>query len=151
LISSDDEAATYLVAKAKLAEIEDTIYLEIYASQVKAKTEEQVRQIVSKIYQRLQDWLADSGIDIEDMENTVTQISASKIELSIALFSTQLLLIWPFQEHPDAMFQRIEVAKRCMRLLLRLWRSTSEPGHYVALPRSALSIFYPPSRRTDQK
>jgi len=75
-----------LVTKAKLAEIEDAIYLDIYSSQVKAKTEEQVRQTVSKIHQRLQDWLADSGINIEDVENAATQISASKIELSIASF-----------------------------------------------------------------
>jgi Fungal specific transcription factor domain len=137
--SPDADAATFLIAKAKLAEIEETVYLEIYSNRSEAaKTEEQVRQIVSQISQTLQDWLADSGIDIEDVENgVITQSSASKIELSIAFFSMQLLLIWPFQEHPDAMFQRrIEVARRCMKLFLCLWRSTSElAGHCVSFPR----------------
>ena len=135
LISANNEAASYLVAKAKLAEIEETVYLEIYSNQAEAKPEDQARQAVYSIYQGLQDWLANSGIIIEDVENDVTGLSILKIELSIAFFSAQLLLIWPFQGHSGAIFQHKEVAKRCMRLLLRLWRSTSEPGRYVTFPR----------------
>ncbi len=133
LISPNDEAASYLVAKAKLAEIEETVYLEIYSNQAGAKTEDQTRQVVCDIYQRLQNWLADSGIIIEDVENDVTGLSVLKIEPSIAFFSAQLLLIWPFQGYSDAIFQHKEVAKSCMGLLLRLWRSTSELGRYVTL------------------
>lgn len=53
--------------KAKLAGIIETIYLEIYSNQAKAKTEDQARRIVSNLYRKPQDWLADSDIDIEDV------------------------------------------------------------------------------------
>lgn len=139
LISSDDSAVAHLVARTGLATIEETIYLEIYANQVKARTEDQARQLVSKIMRRLQDWLADSAISLDEVENA-TECSAWKIELAIGFYCAQLLLVWPYKDHPDVIFQRrAEVAKRCMRLILRLWCSVSEEGHHIGLPRLALS------------
>ena len=95
--------------KARLAEIEETIYLEICSNQAKAKTEDQARQIVSNLYWRLQDWLADSDIDIEGVENggVYSNFCFEDRAFCCSLFSTKLLLIWPFHEHHDAMFQRI--------------------------------------------
>ena len=54
-IPPGDSAITHLVARADLAAIEETIYLEIYANQVKPKIEDQVRQLVTKLLRRLQD------------------------------------------------------------------------------------------------
>lgn len=135
LMSPDDSTTALLVAKAELATIEETIYLGIYASQVKARTEDQVRQLVSRVSRRLENWLANSGTDLNEVENGL-ESSPSKVELAIDFLCAQLLLLWPYKEHPDIMFQqRTEIAQRCMRLLLRLWSSASDQGHRVALPR----------------
>ena len=140
LMSSDDSTTANLVAKAELAKIEESIYLELYASQVKARTEDQVRQLASRISQRLQGWLADSGIGLDEVENG-PKSSASKVELVIRFLCAQLLFIWPYKGHPDVVFQQSQdVAKRCMRLLLRLWHSPSDPGHHTAFPLSVLTV-----------
>lgn len=139
LISPDDSAVARLVARTGLARIEETIYLEMYANQVQARTEDQVRQLGSRILRRLQDWLVDSAIDLDEVEN-VPECSAWKIELAIDFYCAQLLLIWPYQDHPDVIFQqRTDVSKRCMRLMLRLWCSVSDEGYHIGLPRLALS------------
>lgn len=130
-----DEAATYLVAKAKMARIEEQIYWEIYSSQSRTKTEDQISQIVSMLDLRLQDWSAESGVDLEDSKDCDTFLFCSRIELSIAFYSTRILLIWPFDMHPDVNWHPIDDARKCMRLLLRLWSATSELGHYATLAR----------------
>ena len=110
-IPPGDSAITHLVARADLAAIEETIYLEIYANQVKPKTEDQVRQLVTKLLRRLQDWLADSVVDLDDVENG-SDSSAWKIELAIHFFCAQLLPVWSYKDHPDVMFQRrVDVAR----------------------------------------
>jgi hypothetical protein len=135
LDSSNDEAARYLVIKATLAEIEENSFIQIYSSQASGKTEDQIRESIFDIYHRLQCWSAELKLDAEEVANNVNETSVLEIELSFAFFSIQLLLLWPFQESSDASFQRTEVARRCIRLLLRLWRSASEPRHLVALAR----------------
>ena len=138
-IPPGDSAITHLVARADLAAIEETIYLEIYANQVKPKIEDQVRQLVTKLLRRLQDWLADSTVDLGYVENG-SDSSAWKIELAIHFFCAQLLPVWSYKDHPDVMFQRrVDVARRCTRLLLRLWSSTPDEGLHAALPRLVLS------------
>jgi len=140
LMSSDDSTTANLVAKAELAKIEETIYLELYASQVKPRTEDQVRRLASRISQRLQGWLADFGIDLDEVES-VPESSASKVELAIGFLCAQLLFIWPFKGHPDAIFRQSQkIAKRCMRLLLRLWHSPLDSGYHTVFPLSVLAF-----------
>ncbi|KAI0889326.1 fungal-specific transcription factor domain-containing protein [Annulohypoxylon maeteangense] len=137
----DDKAMNDLVSKTKLAEIEEEIYLEIYARRAPARTEDQVRMMISKFNKKLQDWLVESSKD-QEADSTASLEPIPKIELSIGFACTQLLYMWPFKEHPDATSQRIEVSRRCMRLLLRLWDSTVEIGHQGILPRIVAS--HPP-------
>lgn len=137
----DDRAMGSLVAKAKLAEIQETIYLEIYARRAPSRTDDQVQLLISNFNQRLQDWLINSGFDLEDMDCVSSPSSALSLEMSIGFANTQLLYMWPYREHTDVIVQRTEVARRCMRLVLRLWRSAVELGHQAVFPRLALPNF----------
>ncbi|KAI1099373.1 fungal-specific transcription factor domain-containing protein [Jackrogersella minutella] len=131
-----------LIAKAKLAEIQEAIYRDVYARGAPARTEEQVRLLIFSLSQRLQDWLNESGIDLEDTYNTDLSSSISGIELSIGFTCTQLLHMWPFRQHPDVNSQTVEISRRCIKQFLRLWRSSTELGHQGILPRIVAS--YPP-------
>lgn len=140
LLSSDDSTTAYLVATAELAKIEETIYLEVYASQAKARTKEQVCRFAAGILSRLQGWLSDSGIELDEVQQA-PESPATKVELAIRFLCVQLLLIWPYKSHPDVIFQRSqEIAKMCMRLLIRLWHSPPDQGNHAVFPLSVLSI-----------
>ena len=120
--------------------IEETIYVEMYANQVKPKTESQVRQLVSKVSQRLHQWLVDSGINLEEVESMLDS-PILEVELAFRFFSAQLLLIWPYKSHPDAVFRGgQEIARKCMKLLLRLWES-SDQRNFAALPWLVHALF----------
>ncbi|KAI1460403.1 fungal-specific transcription factor domain-containing protein [Annulohypoxylon moriforme] len=139
--SLDGKTMSYLIAKTKLAEIQEEIYLDIYARRAPARTEDQVRLVISKFNQKIRDWRVEFDEDQEDANN-ITPESNSKIELSIGSACTQLLYMWPFREHPDAISQRVEISRKCIRLLLRLWSSSVEMGHQGILPRTVAS--HPP-------
>ncbi|KAK2743553.1 hypothetical protein FQN57_004851 [Myotisia sp. PD_48] len=112
LMASDDRDTAYLAAKAELAKIEEVIHLEIYASHAKARTEDEVRRFVSHIMHNLQAWLTNSGIDLDEVEDINKNSSAAEVELGISFLSAQLLLIWPYRNHPDVIFQQsLEVAR----------------------------------------
>ncbi|OTA56525.1 hypothetical protein K449DRAFT_375707 [Hypoxylon sp. EC38] len=140
--SHDDTIMNDLAARVKLAEVQEEIYLDIYACRTPTKTEEQVRLQISQLNQKLQDWIIDSGIDIDDMGSAAPSGSISKIDLSIRFACTKLLYMWPFREHPDVMFQRIEVSRKCMKLMLHLWHSSAELGYQGIFPRIIAS--HPP-------
>ncbi|KAI0172148.1 hypothetical protein GGR52DRAFT_549200 [Hypoxylon sp. FL1284] len=131
----EDRTMNDLIAKAKLAEIQETIYLEIYSCRAPSRTASQVPPLLYKLDQRLQDWLESSRADGADASP-----SLSKIELSIAFASTQLLYMRPFKEHPDVALQITEVARGAMKLLLSLWRSPAK--HRGTFPHIIAS--YPP-------
>ena len=140
LKSPDDIITSYLVAKAELATIEESIYLGIYAIQAKARTEGQIRQFVTTTLSKLQSWLTDSRIDLNDIQEA-PESSPRKVQLAISFLCAKLLLVWPTKRHPDALFQQSqEVARTCMRLLLRLWRSPPNRGHDPVFPLLVLSI-----------
>ena len=140
-ISSRDDVMTNLVAKVELAKIEETIYCEMYASQATPISEDQVRQIVSVTIRRLENWLADSKINLDEMEKD-SESTAPGIEMAVAFLCAQLLLLWPFEAHVDLEFgQSQEIAKKCMRLLLLLWRSAPDQERYANLPQSVLINF----------
>lgn len=131
----EDESTRSLVIKLKLAEVEEDIFSQVYSSQASLKTEDQIRKSIFELYHRLQAWSIESNVGTEQAANNGNEASAVNIELSFAFISTQLLLLWPFQESSDSSFQRTEMSKRCMLSLLGLWRSASEPRHLVALAR----------------
>ncbi|KAI1761560.1 fungal-specific transcription factor domain-containing protein [Hypoxylon sp. FL1150] len=137
--SYDDTVLGDLIAKAKLAEIQETIYLEIYARRAPSRTADQARLLISKIDQKLQDWLVSSGGDSANMTDDTT---SSSIGLSIGFACTQLLYMQPFKEHPEIAHEIKDVARRTMKLLLRAWHSAAEPEHQGAFPRIIAS--YPP-------
>ena len=140
LMSSEDSITSYLVAKAELATIEESIYLETYAIQAKAKTEEQIRQFATTTLSKLQGWLTDAGIDLNEIQKA-PESSASKVQLAINFLCAKLLLVWPNKRHPDVLFQQSqEVARICMRLLLCLWRSSPDQEHHPIFPLLVLSI-----------
>ncbi|KAI0900049.1 fungal-specific transcription factor domain-containing protein [Annulohypoxylon nitens] len=130
------------IAKAKLAEIQEEIYLEIYTLRAPARTENQARLIMSQYNQKLQDWLVESSKDQEDPSSVADLRPMLKVELTVGCACTQLLYVWPWREHPDAMAQRVEISRRCMKLMLRLWSCSAELGHQGILPRVIAS--YPP-------
>lgn len=139
IISPDDSAMNRLVVRTRLAAIKETIYHEMYACQVKPKNEDEVRQKATELLLRLQDWLASSAVDLSEVESG-SDSSAWKIELAIQFLCAQLLLIWPYRDHPDVMFRRrADLSRSCMRLLLRLWNSTSDEGVQAQFPRLVLS------------
>ncbi|KAE8551010.1 hypothetical protein EYB25_007242 [Talaromyces marneffei] len=141
LMAFGDSIASHLAAKAELAKIEETIYLEVYASQVQVKTAEQVRRIATTILSRLQAWLTDVEINLDEIQKDL-EISAPKVELAIRFLCTQPFLIWPYKCHPDATtFQRSpEIAKICMKLLLRLWHSLPDQGNHAFFPLFLASL-----------
>ncbi|GIK04030.1 hypothetical protein Aspvir_008105 [Aspergillus viridinutans] len=111
LVPSENGIPSCLAAKAEMARIEETVYLEIYAVHVQARDEEQVREFAATILSRLQDCLTESGVDLDKIQKSF-EGSASNLQLAIRYLSVQLLLIWPHKHHPDPMFQRApEVAR----------------------------------------
>ncbi|KAF5023549.1 hypothetical protein F66182_4416 [Fusarium sp. NRRL 66182] len=131
----DGDTTTHLLAKTELATIKETIYLEEYSHQVKARTSDQVRHVVASISQRLGDWLAKWHIDLDELENNLEQ-SPWKARLAIDFLCVQLLLLWPYKDHIDVLFrQQIDVARRCMRFMLCLWRSTHGLGDLAGIMR----------------
>ncbi|EFE31631.1 C6 transcription factor, putative [Trichophyton benhamiae CBS 112371] len=136
LTPSERNVVSCLVAKTEMAKIEETVYLEVYANQVKAKNEDQVREFATTILSRLQSWLADSGIDFDKIQN-FPKSSAPNLQLAIRYLCVQLLLIWPHKKHPDGIFQRgQEVAKMCMKYLICLWNSPPDQGNHAIFPLS---------------
>jgi hypothetical protein len=131
---SDASHAASLVAKAELAKIEETIYLEIYANQVKPKNEDGIRGFATMTLSRLQVWLSNSGIDFDIVE-TLPETSSDKLQLAIRYLNVQLLLIWPHRNHPDTIFQQSqEIARMCMKLVLSLWNSLSDKNMHAVFP-----------------
>ncbi|KID84202.1 Transcription factor, fungi [Metarhizium guizhouense ARSEF 977] len=138
LAPDDDGTMAYLFARTELAVIEEMIYSRVYSNQVEVRTEDQVRQIAAKISQRLQDWLVSWRIHLNEVESHQKQ-AVWKAKLAVDFLCVQLLLIWPYKDHPDALFQQqTHIARRCMRLFLHLWQSTQERGHHVAIARSVV-------------
>ncbi|GFF34800.1 hypothetical protein IFM58399_03997 [Aspergillus lentulus] len=128
LAPSENGIPSCLVAKAEMARIEETVYLEIYAVHVQARDEDQVRGFAASVLSRLQVCLTESGVDLDKIQKSL-EGSASNLQLAIRYLSVQLLLIWPHKHHPDPMFQRApEVARMCLKLLLRLWHSPPDQG-----------------------
>ncbi|KAE8131094.1 putative fungal-specific transcription factor [Aspergillus pseudotamarii] len=128
LLPSENGIPSGLVAKADMARIEETVYLEIYAVHVQGRSEDQVREFAATISSRLQECLTESGVDMEKIQKS-SEGSAPHLQLAIRYLSVQLLLIWPHKHHPDPMFQRaLEVARMCLKLLLRLWHSPPDQG-----------------------
>ncbi|KAG5979867.1 hypothetical protein E4U55_004669 [Claviceps digitariae] len=141
-LTTQDKSFERLTAQTELAGILETIYLDLYSSQVGPRTEDQVRQVVAPIWQRLEDWLAKSVVDLDATKSQ----PGSHPEQAVLLFQTlcaKLLLISPYKEHPDAMFQqRSSIAEMCMRILLALWTSALDPSRHISVPRLVLS--WPP-------
>ncbi|KAG5932551.1 hypothetical protein E4U53_001269 [Claviceps sorghi] len=124
-----------LARQAELAAIQEAIYFQLYATQVKARTEEQVRQVVIPLWQRLENWLAKSDVSLEATTKTQPQSCPTHIALAFQTLSTKLLLISPYREHPDAMFrQRKSIAEKCLKLLLSLWASTRDSVKHTSVP-----------------
>ncbi|KAH1341134.1 hypothetical protein KXW98_008551 [Aspergillus fumigatus] len=128
LVPSENGIPSSLVAKAEMARIEETVYLEIYAVHVQARDENQVRGFAAAIMSKLQVCLTETGVDLDQIQTSLDG-SASNLQLAIRYLSVQLLLIWPHKHHPDPMFQQApEVARMCLKLLLRLWHSPPDQG-----------------------
>ncbi|KAJ9365713.1 transcriptional regulator family: Fungal Specific TF [Paecilomyces variotii] len=139
-VSSEVSLASSLIAKSELARIEETIYLEIYASQVKPKREDEIRAFAAMMLSKLQVWLTNSGIDL-NMIQTPPETSADKLQLTIRYLNVQLLLIWPHKHHPDTIYQRCkEVARMCMKLVLSLWNSPPDEGKHAVFPSFVASL-----------
>lgn len=120
--------------EAELAAIEETVLVDIYAGQVVHRSEDGVRQTVAHIYQRLTDWLAKSGIDA-DLVKRQPESRPAQAALLFKYLCTKLLLIWPYREHRDALFQdRLGDSETCLRILLSLWSCPVDPKHHMSIP-----------------
>ncbi|KAH7372244.1 hypothetical protein BKA66DRAFT_443600 [Pyrenochaeta sp. MPI-SDFR-AT-0127] len=134
-VSPDDSSVDLLHARARLATIEETVYHEIYASQVQPRTENQVYQVARELLNRLQNWLTAVAVNLSEVESA-TDCTGWKIELAVHFLCAQLRLIWPYKNHPEAMFQqRTDISRRCIQLLLRLWDPNSTEALHSSLPR----------------
>ncbi|KAF2770101.1 putative C6 transcription factor [Teratosphaeria nubilosa] len=129
-----DDNPKALAAKAELASIEETIFLQIYAGHVTTRTEDEVRAIVEPLIQRLDNWLVRQGVDVEA---TMRQPQSCPAHAGLFLSSlcAKLLLIWPFRGHPDDCFQQHwSIAVTCVRLLVSLWESRDNDAQHVSIP-----------------
>ncbi|KAG6011440.1 hypothetical protein E4U54_008088 [Claviceps lovelessii] len=138
-LTPQDKSSENLAVQAELAAIQETIYLDLYAGHVRLRNEGQVRQVVTPIWDRLEDLLAKSAVD----SSATKSQPESQPEHAALLFQTlcaKLLLISPYREHPDAIFQqRSSIAETCMKLLLSLWTSALDPSKDISIPRLVAS------------
>ncbi|KAJ9207340.1 transcriptional regulator family: Fungal Specific TF [Paecilomyces variotii] len=111
-VSSEVSLASSLIAKSELAKIEETIYSEIYASQVKPKREDEIRDFAAMMLSKLQVWLTNSGIDLNMIQNP-PETSADKLQLTIRM---------------------------CMKLVLSLWNSPPDEGKHAVFPYFVASL-----------
>lgn len=123
-----------LAVKAELAAIEESIYLQIYAGHAKVLTEDEVRDTVGAISQRLDNWLVKAGVDVEATSRQPETFPSHAAFLFGALCA-KLLLLTPFKDHPDHLFQQHHgIATNCLRLLRSLWASTLGAWQQVSVP-----------------
>ncbi|RMZ82892.1 hypothetical protein DV737_g1956, partial [Chaetothyriales sp. CBS 132003] len=130
-----------LAMRTELAAIEEIIFFQVYAGHVKPRTEEQVRDVVGPIVQRLNDWLGRSGVDAEEATRQPESCSPAHAATVFSYLCVKLLLTWPYREHPDAMFQqRYGSAVACVRLLTALWAARPDAGQpHVSVPQYVVS------------
>ncbi|KAI1388531.1 uncharacterized protein F4822DRAFT_403099 [Hypoxylon trugodes] len=133
--ASETSSETYLTTKVELAMIQETIYSEMYACRMDGRNEDEIRQIVSRTWQGLETWMVNSGTDLDGVEKAL-EYPSLKFEMAIGCLYSQLLLIWPYGDHLDTMFQqRTEIARRYMKMILGFWNLASDPGHHSILTR----------------
>lgn len=123
-----------LAIKAELAAIEESIYLQVYASNVRGRTEDEVMNVVIPINRRLDEWLVKSGVDLE---TTIRQPGSwpAHAELVLGSLCAKLLLLWPFRKHPDPLCQQYYGnAATCVRLMVSLWESGASERQHIFLP-----------------
>lgn len=134
----------HLAAKAGLAAIEEAVYLEVYAVRPRERSPEEARQSALKLWRRLQEWRAGTGIDLDAVQQkdnssggATENLPFSQAELELGFVCAQLLLVWPYRLHADHMFpQPAELARNCLRSMLRLWSSAADQDRHAAMPRS---------------
>jgi hypothetical protein len=131
-----------LMAKVEIARIEEIVYVEIYAIQARAKSEDETRIFATNIMSKLQGWLAGLGIIIDEIER-LPESSPSNLQFAIRYLAVQLLLLWPHEQHPDVMYQEVHnVAKTCMQFLLRLWHFPLDQRNHSIFPMSVLTVYW---------
>jgi hypothetical protein len=133
-LTPSNELFRPLAVKAELAAIEETIFSQVYAGHVKSRTEEEVRDVVGSISQRLDNWLVMSGVDVE-ATNRQPESCPAHSALVFSSACAKLLLIRPFKGHSDALFQQHRsIAATCVRFLESLWKSAIGARHQVFVP-----------------
>lgn len=131
----EENVNSLIGAKAEMAKIEETIFLEVFAPHAKPKTEQQVQIVTNTVFSELQDCINSAGIDLEKLQDSSDDMSISNLQLAIRYFCIHILIIWTYKTHPRFSFQRgPEVARVCLKLLLRLWHTPSEQGSHIAFP-----------------
>ena len=130
-----DEASSHLVARFKIAQIEEEAYLRIYSCQAMRKTDSELSQHVSSLNMMLQNWFAEYGPALMDEIHGEKLPSSFKSELIFAFHSTRMMVDWPIYKELDSHSRFLSDARTCLKVLLQLWSTTSELGNYATLPR----------------
>lgn len=130
-----DNVSGHLIAKVKMAQIQEEAYVTMYSSQARRKSEAELGQHVSSLSMMLEKWSAEYGAVLEDETPNEDFPPCSKADLLFTFHSTRMMVDWPVYKESDNCGRFLEDARTCMKLLLRLWNATSDLGSYATLPR----------------
>jgi hypothetical protein len=139
---STDEvtSANYVLARARLACIEEQIIAELYSPKTESRTHEQtVWAGIIHLGEKLHAWSLESGIcaSNEGVKDSSPSLELpANTELAISFYSTRLLLNWPARQDSGANDSLIDDSRACLKLFRRSWTQFgSESGQGVSLAR----------------
>jgi hypothetical protein len=128
-LNTNDAAARHLVARVKLAQIEEQIYASLYASEFHVGGCGGTARTVSELEEVVQDWWDEYGSEDAEDETCDTYVA----ERALMFRLTRILVLWPVADDADTCLRLLDDARCCMRQFVRLWRTKADLGLFASL------------------
>ncbi|KAF9772859.1 hypothetical protein IL306_009402 [Fusarium sp. DS 682] len=121
-----------LLARAKLSQIEERIFLKLYSDNSGDLSTTRVEQSVSNLTQILETFAAEHRLD--DVQ-THQDIIFAKAELGIVVSALKVLLYWRI----DAEAEVVNTASKCLSLFIDFWSQNTGLGNHLTVIRLLVS------------
>ncbi|KAK0623887.1 hypothetical protein B0T14DRAFT_565203 [Immersiella caudata] len=127
--NASDAATRHLVARVKLAQIEEQIHASLYTNESHTGGCGGTARTVSELEEVVQDWWDEYGS--EDAEDEACDNFVAERALMFRL--TRILVLWPVADDSDTCLRLLDDARCCMRQFIRLWRRKGDLGLFASL------------------
>jgi hypothetical protein len=128
-----EQRSINLTARVALLQLEEQVYSGLYSDE---SSHGGVGEIGKKAISRgriLHNWEVEHRDALSEDAECHTFSDCSREELTIRLYSTQVLAAWPMAEDFETSCSLLDFARRSIRLFRRLWEATSVTSHFLNL------------------